>query len=289
MARSCLIVLLLLVLAAPAAANTDCSPAGVAAARKQFRNYYDTRDYTKARNTLRPFVLDCFGEDPQGILAASMLSDLAIAAHHAGDDDVCIEALEPYAPGTSGSERRLSGLPDELKKAILFNLGRCTRGCNIVDAPCQSIRASLALEKLVKGGIAASACSFPAGKDAVAVPGAAGHCLTILPPRRAGEAAYRDNADPRAVCPRPELARREGKAITRTEIDLPNGSWLRDLEICCVRPILTVTRNGEVVLVPEENPPEGCLTGHRTYVVQEIYALDRGKLRLIHKVREGVY
>jgi hypothetical protein len=145
------------------------------------------------------------------------------------------------------------------------------------------------LQKLVKGGVAAAACPFRAGKHSVAVPGTGGYCLTILPPRRVGEAANRDTANPRAVCPRLEVARKEGGVITRTAIDLPKESWLRDLEICCVRPILTVTPEGRFVVVPEENPPEGCLTGHRTYVVQEIYALDHGKLKLIRKVREGVY
>ena len=264
---------MLLVVAAPAAANTDCSPAGIEAARKQFRNYYDTRDYTRARDTLRPFELDCFGENPQGMLAASTLSDLAIAAHHTGDDDVCIEALEPYPPALSGSERRLSGLPGKLKKAIRFNLGLCSAGCNIVDAASQPIRAALALQKLVEGGTAATACPFRAGKHSVAVPGMGGiACATSATAtrRRGCESGHGQSAG-RMSPPGSRAERRR-----------------RDHEICCVRPILTVTPEGRFVVVPEENPPEGCLTGHRTYVVQEIYALDHGKLKLIHKVREGV-
>ena len=134
-ARSCLIALLSLVAAVSAAAGTDCSVTGIETARREFRTYYDAKDFAKARDTLRPFERDCFGEDPQSVLAASVLSDLAIAAHHTGDDDICIEALEPYAPGSSGSERRLSGLPDELKKAILFNLGRCTGAAAISSTP----------------------------------------------------------------------------------------------------------------------------------------------------------
>jgi hypothetical protein len=258
-------------------------------ARKQFRSLYDAKDYVTARDTLQPFGLDCFGDDPKGVLAASVLSDLAIAAHKAGDDNTCIEALQPYAPNSSGSEQRRFGLPEQLKKAILFNLSVCKAGCNIVDADCQSICAALAIQKLVKGEFVSTACPFPARNGAVAVPEAAGQCLTILPPRKKLKWGDYTEADPRAVCPRLGLLHSEAGAVKTTEIPLPKDSWLRDLEICCVKPILTVARDGRFRLEPEENPPEGCLTGHRTYVVEEVYALDHGRLRLVHKVREGVY
>jgi hypothetical protein len=121
------------------------------------------------------------------------------------------------------------------------------------------------------------------------VPGATGQCITILPPRKKVESGEYTGADPRAACPRLGLARSENGKVRTAEIPLPKDSWLRDLEICCVPPILTIAPDGRFRLVPEENPPEGCVTGHRTYVVEEVYALDHGKLKLIHKVRDGVY
>jgi hypothetical protein len=160
------------------------------------------------RNALQPVYANRFGVDPEGIVAASVLSDLAIAAHHAGDNGARIDALEPYAPMSSGSKRRLAGLPKQLKAAIQFNLSVCTAGCNIVDAACQSSRADLALQKLVKGDFASALCPFFAGKGAVAMPGAIQKCLTILPPRE--KVAWGDwaNIDPQAVCPPLGLARR---------------------------------------------------------------------------------
>jgi hypothetical protein len=279
----------LLLAAAPAAADTDCSLSGINAARKQFRSLYDAKDYAKARDTLLPFGFDCFGNEPKGPVAASVLSDLAIAAHNAGDDETCIDALQPYAPNSSGHKGRLSGLPEILRKSIWFNLTVCTGGCNIVDADCQSIRSALALQKLDKRKFTPVACPFPARKSAVAVPEAAGQCLTILPSHRHLSWGDYTEADPEAVCLRLGLLHNQAGAVKTTEIPLPKDSWLRDLETCCVKPVLSVARDGRFRLVPEENPPEGCLTGHRTYVVEEIYALDSGKLTLMHKVREGVY
>ena len=44
--------------------------AGIEAARKRFRNYYDAKDYAKARDMLRPLATFCFGEDYSGTGAA---------------------------------------------------------------------------------------------------------------------------------------------------------------------------------------------------------------------------
>ncbi len=282
------VLALLLVAAAPALAETDCSPAGVNAARREFRTFYQAKDYARARNILGPFE-DCFGGDPQGTLAAAVLSDLAIAAYHAGDSETCAETLVPYAPDAKGSEARLAELPEKVRRGVLFNLRLCTGGCPMVAPNCQSIAAALALQKRAKGRFAAPACPFPAGDNAVAVPNARNSCLTILPPRAEVSWSERAEADPEAVCPRLALVRSDRGAVRTSELPLPKGSWLRDLEICCVKPILGVAKDGSFAVEPEDNPPEGCLSGHRTYVVEEVYALDRGRLRLKHKVREGVY
>jgi hypothetical protein len=281
---------LLLLVAAPAAADTDCSQNEVNAARKQFRGLYDNKDYAKARDILQPFASDCFRDDPRGLLAGLVLSDLAIAAHNAGDDETCMSALRSYAPDSADYRQRLSELPETLRRAIWFNLTVCTGGCNIVDAECQSIRSALAVQKLDKGGdFSPTACPFPARKGAVALRSTARQCLTILPPERKLKWGDYPQADPRAVCPRLGLLQSEGGIVRKNEIALPKDSWLRDLEICCAKPTLTIAPDGRIRLVPEENPPEGCVTGHRTYVVEEIYTFGRGKLKLIHKVREGVY
>jgi hypothetical protein len=283
------LVVCLLLASTPAASGTDCSPNAVDAARKQFRGLYSIKDYASARDVLQPFGLDCFGSDPKGILAASVLSDLAVAAHNAGDDETCISALRPYAPDSTGYRQRVSRLPETLRNAILFNLSACTGGCNIVNADCQSIRSAMALQKLAKGHFISAACFFKASSGAVALPGTAGQCLTILPAKKKLNWGDYTEADPRDVCPRLGLLHSEAGAVKTTEIPVPRDSWLRDLEVCCVKPALSIASDGRFRLLPEENPPEGCVSGHRTLVVEEIYALEHGALRLIRKVREGVY
>jgi hypothetical protein len=287
MLRTCLFFCLLLA-ATPAVADTDCSPAAITAARTQFRPLYAAKEYAKARDTLA-LALECFADDPKGVPAASVLSDLAIAAYKAGDDSSCIAALQAYAPSSRGYRQRVSGLPEPLKRAIWFNLTLCTGMCNIVDAKCQSIRTAFALQKLVKGEFATPACPFRARSGSIALPDQPGQCLTILPPHRKLKWGDYTEADPQIVCPRLGLLRDEGGMVRTTEIPLPKDSWLRDLETCCVKPGLSIAPDGRFRLSPEENPPEGCVSGHRTLVVEEVYALDNGKLRLVRKVREGVY
>jgi hypothetical protein len=259
---------LLLLAAFPAFAAADCS------------------HYAAARDLLAPFA-DCFGNDPQGPLAAATLSDLAIAAFHAGDGEGCAEALAPYGPDDKGSPQRLEALPAGLRQVVLFNLRLCTSGCPMVAPTCQSIAAALALQKPGKGNFTARACPFPVGDDAVGLLQDRNACLTVLPSRAGIPWGERAAADPKAVCPRLALARKAAGAVRTTEIALPQDSWLGDLEICCVKPVIGVAPDGSFAIEPEDNPPEGCLTGHRTFVVEEIYTLDRDRLRLKHKLREG--
>jgi hypothetical protein len=286
MALLCLLALLLAT--GSARADIDCSPAGINAAREAFRAQYQAKDYAGARDILVPFA-NCFGDDPQGALAAAALSDLAIAAYHVGDGEACAEALAPYAPTAKDYRRRLARLPRAARGGILFNLHRCVAGCPMVAPTCQSIAAALALQRRAKGNFSATQCPFAAGGPAVAFPRGGDTCLTILPPLREVPWGERADADPDRVCPRLALTRREGGAVRVNEIALPTGSWLRDLELCCAKPVIGVARNGRFAIEPEDNPPEGCLSGHRTYIVEEVYALDHGRLRLRHKLRQGVY
>jgi hypothetical protein len=48
-------------------------------------------------------------------------------------------------------------------------------------------------------------------------------------------------------------------------------------------------RDGTISVGAGENLLRDCATGHCTYVVEEIHALEHGKLSFIRKVREGVY
>jgi hypothetical protein len=140
-----------------------------------------------------------------------------------------------------------------------------------------------------EGGSRRPLAPFPARSGSVALPDKPRQCLTILPPHKKLKWGDYTEADPPTVCPQLGLLRDEGGEARTTEIPLRKDSWLRDLETCCAKPGLSIAPDGRFRLLPEEDPPEGCVSGHRTLVVEEVYTLNNGRLRLVHKVREGVY
>jgi hypothetical protein len=162
-----------------------------------------------------------------------------------------------------------------------------------VDAECQSARIEKLSVKLVRGHFGHPSCRFPAGDGAVALPD--GSCLATRPAR--GKLDFDklgDIPDPLAVVDRgmcPSLVRftRAGGRIRRSEARLPQMSWLVHVETCCAPLDLAVDRRGRVKIEPRENPPEGCITGHRTLLVQEVYSFTAGRPVLRHFVREHTY
>ncbi|WP_235872735.1 hypothetical protein [Pseudoxanthomonas winnipegensis] len=73
-----------------------CSDAGLNAARQQFKNLYEAKQYKQALEVLSPVFAKCLPTltwEQEGELR----NDLAITQHHNGMDRQCLATLAPYA------------------------------------------------------------------------------------------------------------------------------------------------------------------------------------------------
>ncbi len=288
--RFVLLAALVLILAARAgdalAAGADprCEPAAIAAARSAFKSAYDAGKFVDASATLQEVIGAC-GTDGGPLPAATrgaIANDLALALHRARDDRGCLDILLNYDPAQPTPSARFAALPPALQRAMRFNwnlcVPACTGGPGAYDPTCESVTAVTQAAKLVRG-FREAPCALMKDNPAVALPD--GTCLAILPSRRKFEAPTAQDEDPREICPIPALvARRDGQVHT-TPLETPGRSFLRSLEFCCGSVVLGVDAGGRISVEPDENPPEGCLFGHRTNVMQDIFTLEGGRLRLV--------
>lgn len=281
----------------PAAAEEpvpDCSARAIARTRAAFQAAYDARDYAAASAIIAPLWEACVRDRPAApALGAAIASDYAIAAHRTGDDELCLDLLLDYARPPGATVAGSARLPAALRRAIDHNIGLCrVRACaSQMSAACASLRILEQSARLVGPEFRAAPCGFGVeGVTAsVALPSAGGaraeaRCLALLPPELAEVSlGEREGGDPARVCPRAVLARRgsTGEGRVRTEpVALPDHSFLRDTGLCCAEVELTVAPDGRVAATPVENPPEHCLSGHRTDVLQDVFALRGTKLVL---------
>jgi hypothetical protein len=271
-----------------AVAAQDCSAAGIARTRSEFKQAYDKNDFDRADAIMTSLWNDCVvDKDVDPVLMARLNNDTAILAHRRGDDDACLQALMDYIPPPTTP--KLAKLPPDLQRAISFNYRLCLPYCDRAgpSAACEGIRASTELEKLVKGGFAGKPCPFDTGgSPTVALPN--GACLTVFAAAPWHYAADDDgdieHQDPDKVCPSVGLARMENGKLALTQLAVPKQSMWRSIGLCCAAIDLAINARGQIELTPSENPPEHCLSGHRWSVVQDIFVLQGGKLNLIHRL-----
>lgn len=122
-------------------------------------------------------------------------------------------------------------------------------------------------------------CPWRKGRSAVALPD--GSCLALAPSPKPFAYATADRDDPRDICPVPTRLRRRGGRTVAETLRTPGHSFLLSPEHCCDEIDLAVDPSGRISAEPRDNPPEGCLFGHRTGAMQDIFRLDRGRLRLV--------
>jgi hypothetical protein len=296
--RSASLCLLLLVLAAaiapPAAADEDCTAAGIAAARKAFQAAYDAKSYDEAQSIIDPLWRECIAGQPVGReLAASVASDFALVSHRTGDDEMCLGLLEDYAPARTRNNDAMAALPPRLQQAIRFNFRQCRAYCtdNPLHATCAGIRVDEQLDRLVVGDFREAPCPFDAGgSPSLALPGAGGAaaCLALLPPL--ADPFSFDNAetaDPAQVCPRAVIVGKVGDQVSSDAVALPQSSFLQNVRLCCGELRLAIDAGGRIEVTPSENPPEDCLSGHRTAVLQDLFVLRGAELVLTHRLSEA--
>jgi hypothetical protein len=280
----------------PAAAAQDCSRAGIAQTRREFKQAYDKKDFAGADALMTALWNGCFSDvasprrDIGPVLRARLNNDSAILAHRRGDDEGCLQALMAYMPPTKRASPELAKLPADLQRAIWFNYRLCRPYCDTYPGPspsCEGIRATAELEKMVEGGFAERPCQFETGgSPTVALPN--GNCLTVFAaaPWHYAEDDDGDleHQDPDKVCPRVTLARMGNGKLALMPLAVPKQSMLRSIDVCCAAIDLAINAGGQIELVPSENPPENCLSGHRWDVQQDIFVLQGGKLSLTHRL-----
>jgi hypothetical protein len=275
--------------AAPAAEPRDprCGPSNISAARAEFHTDYAAGRFEDADKVLGQTWARCVRGhhwlDPQ--TAGEISSDLALAAHRAGDDSECLDALMDYWPAARAPDPSFSRLSPTLRAAMKFNWSRCRPTCvgQSNDAVCQSIEAIEQGDKRVPG-FRHIPCPMTPGNSAVALPD--GACLVLLPAAKPFDPQTVDEHDPRDSCPTPALRVRRGGEVVTTPLRSPHGSLLVSPEFCCTPIDLTVDGAGRIAAEPDDNPPEGCLFGHRTAVMQDILKLERGRLVLVKQLAE---
>ena len=165
-----------------------------------------------------------------------------------------------------------------------FNWQQCLAGCSgasVLDAVCVSLSANEQSERLVPG-FRHVACPFWKGRSAVALPD--GSCLALLASRKRFEVPTADQENPHDICPIPARITLDGRRTISRELQTPDGSLLLSPEHCCDTIDLAIDASGRIAAVPHENPPEGCLFGHRTSVMQDIFRLNGDSLRLVKQL-----
>jgi hypothetical protein len=295
--RTASLCLLALALAAapPAAADQDCTAAGIAASRRAFQAAYDAKSYDEAESIIDPLWRECIaGKGVARELAASVTNDFALVAHRTGDDEMCLGLLADYAPARTRNNDAMAGLSPRLQQAIRFNFKQCRAYCldNPLAATCEAIRVEGQRDHLVVGDFREAPCPFDAGgSPSLALPGAAetAACLAFLPPL-ADPFGFEDpeKADPAQVCPRAILARKAGNAVVTDAVALPRSSFLQNVRLCCGGLKLAIDGSGRIEVTPSDNPPEDCLTGHRTDVLQDFFAVHGTELVLTHRLPEAM-
>jgi hypothetical protein len=285
---------LVITIASPVAADQDCTAAGIAAARRAFQAAYDAKSYDEAEAIIDPLWRECIDGKAVGReLAASVTNDFALVAHRTGDDEACLGLLADYAPARSRGNDAMAALSPRLQQAIRFNFKQCGTYCldNPLDAMCEDIRVDEQTNRLVVGDFREAPCPFDAGgSPSLALPSTAGTvaCLALLPPL-ADPFSFEDaeQADPAQVCPRAVLARKAGDAISTAAVALPRASFLQNVGQCCGELKLAIDGTGRIEVMPTDNPPEDCLSGHRTDVLQDLFLLRGTELALTHRLSEG--
>jgi len=285
----------LVAISAPAAAQRDCSPATIAKARREFQRAYDAKDYERAAAFIEPIELDCVAnrvDDIDPVLAAAISSDAAITAHRQGDDGECLQWLLEYLPSPRHGNPKLNSLPAGLRAAITHNVELCKPHCamaSAMDASCASINAVEELDRMVIGDFAEKPCLFETGgSPTLAV--SKDRCLVLFapPPQpKPDPNAAAEDPDPERACPGVALVRRSTNGPVTVSVSVPAHSILRRIRLCCSAINLASDRAGRIEVTPAENPPEDCLSGHRSSAKQDLMELRGDTLILRHRLDAG--
>jgi hypothetical protein len=270
-------------LAGPAAAqdepDVDCRPAAVSAARTAA-----AAPGADAQAIWEPLwqvcVLQGDGEFTPSEAAAVSLA-YAGAAHSRGDDEACIDALNDYSPGRGGDTPAMAALDPRERARVRALFGQCHAWCQSTgqSAACATARVDMQREALVEAGFEGAPCEID-GVPGQSVALGHGRCLARLDPMEPFETATAEQKGAATVCGGFALYDHKGSRPLKG----PERGWPTDVGLCCAEATLRLNPDGRISIEPLDNPPEHCLTGHRTDVLQVIVRLEGDRLVLVQTI-----
>jgi hypothetical protein len=266
-----LLVPLLVSLSLPALADEPC-PAAVTAERRAADKQVKAGDAKGALARLAAVKQRCWAKvEPATQLW--LLSDMALAAHTAGDDGRCAELILEADDDAATKNPKVA-------KALLYNAGLCKPkdGCDYkLDGDEPVCKMKLALEYSERNGLtgfAAEPCAVAGHKDAVKLDDAT--CIEAAGFRRKGEEDI--------VCPNLYLVDAKGKRRKLAFAGKEGGGWIESPSDCCsVREIQVKREGGKVaVLVGSQELSRDCFGGTATTDYLTLFELSGATLKLTH-------
>jgi hypothetical protein len=254
---------ILAVVASPSPARADeACPAAATAERRAADKQVKAGDAKAAVARLAAVKERCFARlEPAGQLW--LLSDMAFAAHAAGDNDRCAELILEADDDAAARNPKVA-------KALLYNAGLCKPkdGCDYkLDQEEPVCKMKLALEYSERNGLtgfAATPCDVAGHPDAVAIH--PGSCIEATGFKKRGE----DDI----TCPTFQLVDAKGKR-RKLAFGKGGGGWVESPSDCCaVRDIKVKTERGKVaVLVGSRELSRDCFGGTATTDYLTLYDL----------------
>ena len=246
--RLIVIAWLVLLLSSPARADEPC-PAAVTAERRAADKQVKAGAAKAALARLAAVKERCFAKlEPPAQLW--LLSDMALAAHAAGDNDRCAELILEADDDAAARNPKPT-------KALRYNAGLCKPkdGCDYkLDEEEPVCKMQLALDYSERNGLigfVAAPCDVAGHKDAVAI--GPGRCIEAT--------GFRKRGEDEITCPTFQLIDAKGK---RRKLGFgKDGGWVESTSDCCaVRDIKIKLERGKVaVLVGSRELSRDCFGG----------------------------
>jgi hypothetical protein len=263
-----LVWILVLISSTAARADKPCGTA-VGAERRDAENQLKAGDAKAALARLTAVKQRCEAKlEPAAQLW--LLSDMAFAAHRAGDNERCAELILEVDHDAAVRNPKIA-------KALLYNAGLCKPkdDCDYkLDREEPVCKMQLAVEyseRTSLTGFAAPPCDVPGHKDAVGL--GPGSCIEASGFRIRGEDDH-PRGEAEITCPTFQLVDASGKPRKLT-FGKPGGGWVQSTSDCCsVREIKVKTERGKVsVLVGSRELSRDCFGGTAATDYLTLYGL----------------
>jgi hypothetical protein len=262
-ASASLVALLSVIVAVASARADEPCAAVVSAERREADKQIKAGNAAAALARLGAVKERCFAKLEPGT-QLWLLSDMAFAAHSAGDNDRCAELILAADDDAAAQSPKAT-------RALLYNAGLCKprADCDYkLDLEEPVCKMKLALETSERNGLtgfAATPCNVTKHKDAVQL--GPGSCIEA--------AGFKKRGDDDIVCPSLYLVDANGKR-RKLGFAKAGGGWIESPSDCCgVRQIKVKSEGGKVwVLIGSGELTRDCFGGTATTDYLTLFGLE---------------